>query len=320
MKGKRTTRAIMLDVCAALLPALAAAAWYFGPRALAVTAISVGSCVLLEFVSRLVMKRPQTVGDCSAAVTGLLLAFNLPPSIPLWMVPIGAAAAIVVVKQMFGGIGQNFVNPAIAARIVLMVSFAEKMTTWTQPAGGKFRWAADAVASATPMQALSHGQLPPESLLDMLLGNRGGSLGECCALALLLGAVYLCLRRVITPLIPAVYIGTVALFAFLAGGFDGRFALYEALGGGLLLGACFMAPDYSTSPLYPKGKLVYALGCGLLTGMIRFYGNMPEGVSFAILLMNLLVPLIENMTAPKAFGKKTGKEEKGNGKEKRNAG
>jgi electron transport complex protein RnfD len=303
IRGGRTTRGIMLDVCLALLPALAAAVWYFGLRALVITVLSVGSCVLLELLSCKMMKRPQTAGDLSAAVTGMLLAYNLPVTIPLWMIPFGALVAIVVVKQCFGGLGQNFVNPAITARIVLMVSFAGKMTTWVEPSGGKLRWVADAVASATPMKTLAAGELPQASLLDMLIGNRGGSLGETCALALLLGAAYLCVFKIITPLIPGVYVGTVALFAFCAGGMDVRFMLYEVLGGGLLLGACFMATDYSTSPIHWKGKIVFALGCGLLTGLIRFYGNMPEGVSFSILLMNLLVPLIESATAPKAFGK-----------------
>ncbi|MDR2524700.1 MAG: RnfABCDGE type electron transport complex subunit D [Oscillospiraceae bacterium] len=303
IRSGRTTRGIMMDVCLALMPALAASLWHFGVRALALTALSVTACVLLEFLSRKIMKRPQTVGDWSAVVTGILLAFNLPVTLPFWIVPIGAAVAIVVVKQMFGGIGQNFVNPAITARIVLTVSFAGEMTKWAQPSGAKLFWASDAIATATPMAALAAGKLPKEGLIEMLIGSRSGSLGETCALALLLGAVYLCLFRVIRPLIPAVYIGTVALFAFVAGGFNGQLVLYELLGGGLILGACFMATDYSTCPIHWKGKLVFALGCGLLTGLIRFYGNMPEGVSFSILLMNLLVPLIENITAPKAFGK-----------------
>ncbi|MDR3313422.1 MAG: RnfABCDGE type electron transport complex subunit D [Oscillospiraceae bacterium] len=303
IRGVRTTRGVMLDVCLALLPALAAAVWYFGLRALVVTAISIASCVLLEYLSRKIMKRPQTVGDLSAVVTGMLLAFNLPATLPLWMIPLGALVAIVVVKQMFGGLGQNFVNPAITARIVLMVSFAGEMTKWAPPLDGKLRWATDAVASATPLKVLSGGEMPTESLLDLFLGKHGGSLGETCALALLLGAAYLCIFKVITPLIPGFYIGTVALFAFIFGGFDWHFALAEVLGGGLILGACFMATDYSTSPIHWKGKVVFAIGCGLLTGLIRFYGNMPEGVSFSILLMNLLVPLLENLTAPKAFGK-----------------
>jgi electron transport complex protein RnfD len=295
----------MLDVCAALLPALAASVWHFGARAFLLALVSVGSCVAFEALSRIVMKRPQSVGDCSAIVTGLLLAFNLPPALPLWMVPIGALVAIVIVKQLFGGIGQNFANPAITARIVLLLSFPAAMTGWSAPCG------VDAIASATPLKVLgevlasrpsdfSPGDFP--SLLQMLLGQRGGSLGETCAAALLLGGLYLCIRKVITPLIPLCYIGVVALCSFFYTG-SPVLMLYELLGGGLLLGAVFMATDYSTSPVTRWGKVIFAVGCGLLTCLIRFFGNMPEGVSFAILLMNLLSPHIENLTAPKAFGK-----------------
>ena len=310
IRTPRTTRGIMLDVCLALLPALGAAVWYFGTRALAVTAISVASCVGFEALMRIVMKREQTVGDLSAVVTGLLLAFNLPATLPLWMVPIGALVAVVVVKQLFGGIGQNFANPAITGRIVLLLSFTARMTAWNAPGGHS--WGADAVASATPLKLLAAdaaasatpaaGEALP-GLWEMLLGNRAGSLGETCAIALLLGCVYLCVFKVITPLIPACFVGTVAVFSLFYGHFDLNFVAYQVLGGGLLLGAVFMATDYATSPAHRKGKVVFAIGCGLVTCLIRFYGNMPEGVSFAILLMNLLVPLIERVCAPKPFGK-----------------
>jgi len=231
----------------------------------------------------------------------MLLAFCLPATLPLWMVPIGALAAIVVVKEMFGGIGRNFANPAATGRIVLMLSFATQMTAWNAPGGHS--WGADAVATATPLKAMVAGGETLPSLLDMFIGRHGGSLGETCALALLLGFVYLCVRKIITPLIPLCFIGTVAVFSLLYGGFDWNFVAYQLLGGGLILGAVFMATDYTTSPAYWKGKIVFAIGCGLVTCLIRFYGNMPEGVSFAILLMNLLSPLIERVCAPKPFGK-----------------
>jgi len=302
VRTARTTRDIMLDVCLALLPALGAAAWLFGTRALAVTAVSVISCVGFEALVRKILKRPRTVGDLSAVVTGLLLAFNLPATLPLWMVPIGALVAIVVVKQLFGGIGQNFANPAITGRIVLLLSFTAQMTAWNTPNGHS--WGADAVASATPLKALATGEMSElPGLLDMFLGRRAGSLGEICALALLLGGIYLCVFKVITPLIPACFVGTVAVFSLFAGHFDLHFVAYELLSGGLLLGAIFMATDYTTSPANIKGKIVFGVGCGLITCLIRFYGGMSEGVSFAILLMNLLAPHIENLCAPKPFGK-----------------
>jgi len=306
VRSKHTTRVIMLDVCIALLPALAASVWHFGTRSLVIAAISVASCVAFEAICNLLMKRPLTVKDCSAIVTGLLLALGLPPTLPLWMIPIGAFVAIAVVKQLFGGIGQNFANPAATARIVLVLSFALPMTTWTAANGNSW----DAIATATPMNILAAGEGTLPSLLQMLLGQHGGSLGETCALALLLGGVYLCLRRVISPLIPLCYIGTVALLSLFKGGFDLTFVAYQLLGGSMLLGAIFMATDYATTPISAKGKIVFAVGCGLFTCLIRFYSNMPEGVSFAILIMNLLSPHIERLTIPRAFGAR---------KEKRNA-
>jgi electron transport complex protein RnfD len=298
----------MLDVCLALLPALGAAVWRFGTRALAVTAVSVASCVGFEALTRLILKRPQTVGDLSAAVTGMLLAFCLPATLPLWMVPVGALVAIVVVKELFGGIGQNFANPAATARIALMLSFTLRMTAWNAPNGQS--WGADGVASATPLSGIAPS-LPGNGLTaqalpglpDMFLGKHAGSLGETCALALLLGFVFLCVFRVILPVVPLCFVGTVAVFSLFAGHFDWNFVAYQVLGGGLLLGAIFMATDYTTSPVHWKGKIVFGVGCGLFTCLIRFYGGMPEGVSFAILLMNLLSPHIENAFAPKPFGK-----------------
>ncbi len=307
VRSKETATGIMLDVIIALLPALVMSVVYFGLRALVLTVTCVVTCVAAEFVSRKAMKRNNTIGDLSAVVTGIILAFNLPATLPLWMAVIGSIFAIVVVKQMFGGIGQNFVNPAMTARIVLMVSFPTAMAQWVAPFTDT--WAADAVTTATPMASLAAvkgGDLAMAtglpSLADMFLGNHGGSMGEVCSVALICGGVYLLLRRVISPLIPFTFIGTVAVFMLLAGKGNLEFVAYELLGGGLMLGAFFMATDYSTSPLNKKGKLIFGIGCGLITSVIRIFGSLPEGVSFSIILMNILVPHIENMTTPKPFG------------------
>lgn len=303
LRSSRTTRSIMLDVIIALMPSLIAAVAIFGPRVLAVTATTVITCVLSEFVARKVMKRSTTIGDLSAVVTGVILAFNLPVGIPLWMAAIGSVFAIVVVKQFFGGIGQNFANPAITARIVMLLSFGSAMGNWTAP----LSWKTDAVSTATPLALLKAGEALP-SKLDMFLGLRGGCLGETCALALMLGGLYLMIRRVISPAIPLSFVGTVAVIMLIKGHGDLDFVAYELMGGGLLLGAIFMATDYSTSPLNTKGRIIFGIGCGLLTSVMRLFTQMPEGVSFAILLMNLLVPHIERLTVPKPFG--TPKKEK----------
>lgn len=306
----KTVRSIMLDVIIALVPTLIASVVFFGPRALLIECIAVGTCVVFEYFSRFVMKRSQTIGDLSAVITGLLLAFNLPVSIPLWMVPIGSAVAIVVAKQFFGGIGQNFVNPALAGRIVLLTSFPVAMSTWTAP----LTWSQnlDGMTSASPLASIhtmvSSGAENLPSLTEMLLGWRAGCLGETCAIAIIVGGLYLIIRKVISPTIPLIYIGTVALFMLVAGKGDLRFVAYELLGGGLMLGAFFMATDYTTSPITFKGKIIFAVGCGLITSIIRIFGNLPEGVSYSIILMNILVPLIENITIPKPFG--TPKKEK----------
>lgn len=307
-----TTTGVMGDVLISLLPALVMAVVWFGSRALVLTAVCIGTAVLAEWLSRRVMKRPNTLGDLSAVVTGLILALNLPASLPLWMAAIGSVVAIVVVKQMFGGIGQNFVNPAMTARIILMVSFPTAMARWTAPLVSA--WSADAVTTATPMASLaasSGGNLSADlpSLWRMLVGYHGGSMGEVCALALLVGGVYLIIRRVISPIIPAAYIGTVAVWMLAAGRGDLRFVAYELLGGGLLLGAFFMATDYATSPITAKGKWIFGIGCGVITSVIRLYGSLPEGVSFSIILMNILVPHIERLTLPRAFGAKKKKKE-----------
>ena len=307
-----TTTGVMGDVIISLLPALVMAVVWFGSRALVLTAVCIGTAVLAEWLSRRVMKRPNTLGDLSAVVTGLILALNLPASLPLWMAAIGSVTAIVVVKQMFGGIGQNFVNPAMTARIILMVSFPTAMARWTAPLANA--WSTDAVTTATPMASLaasSGGHLSADlpSLWRMLVGYHGGSMGEVCALALLVGGVYLIIRRVISPIIPAAYIGTVAVWMLAAGRGDLRFVAYELLGGGLLLGAFFMATDYATSPITAKGKWIFGIGCGVITSVIRLYGSLPEGVSFSIILMNILVPHIERLTLPRAFGAEKKKKE-----------
>ncbi len=300
-----TTTRIMLDVIIALVPALVAGVIIFGPRVLAVTAVTVGFCVLSEYFSRRAMKRKNTISDLSAVVTGLILAFNLPATIPLWMAAFGSIIAIVVVKQMFGGIGQNFVNPALLARIVLMVSFpAAMLSNWPNA----FAWrdvGIDALSSATPLAALGDSTQTLPTLFQMFFA-RSGCIGEACAFALLLGGLYLTVRFVIIPVIPFFFVGTVAVFMLIYGAATQEnaltFTLYELLGGGLLLGAIFMATDYATSPLSIKGKIIFAVGCGLITSVIRIFGNMTEGVSFSIILMNILVPHIDRLTAPTPFG------------------
>ncbi|MBE6758715.1 MAG: RnfABCDGE type electron transport complex subunit D [Ruminococcaceae bacterium] len=287
-----TTRIVMQDVVIALLPALVVSFIYYGWRALMLTAVCVLSCVLAEYFSRRVMKRTQTISDFSAVVTGILLAFCLPAEInPLFAV-FGSIVAIVVVKQMFGGIGSNFANPAATARIVLMLSFPAAMTTFSQP----FGWmgsSLDTVSSATPL-------VDPESYsaIDLLLGVHGGSMGETCSIALLLGGAYLMLRKVISWHIPVTFIATAAVLS-LVFGLD---PVAQICSGGLLLGAFFMATDYVTSPVNKRGQLVFGIGCGLLTMLIRRFGAMAEGVSFAILLMNILTPHIERLTTPRPFG------------------
>ena len=299
-RSKSTTKGIMLDVIIALVPSLIASVIIFGLRALLVTAVSVCSCVFFEWALRkFVLKKHSTIGDLSAVVTGMLLAFNLPSGISLWMVVLGALFAIVIAKQCFGGIGQNFVNPAIAGRIFLLLSFG-KMMEWAQPMGKFFNLTGvDALSGATPLVA-SQSELP--TLIQMFFGVRGGSLGETCIFAILLGFIYLILRGVINPIIPSCYIGTVAVIMLIAGKGDFEYMLYQIMSGGLFLGAVFMATDYTTSPIRNSGKAIYAVGCGLVTCLIRLFGNLPEGVSYSIILMNILTPLIERFTTPKPFG------------------
>lgn len=288
-----TTREIMSDVAIALLPATAFGVYRFGLRALLIILVSVLTCIMTEYVWQNFTKKPVTISDGSALVTGLLLALNLSPNVPLWIPLIGGVFAILIVKQLFGGIGQNFMNPALAARCFLLISFAGRMTDF----------AVDGVSGATPLQVIKEGG--EFNVLSMFLGNIGGCIGEVSALAILLGAVYLLIKRVIDLRIPLSYIGTFALFLLIFGGrgFDFSYIGAHIFGGGLLLGAFFMATDYASSPVTSWGKIIFGVCLGALTGVFRLYGGTAEGVSYAIIFCNLLVPLIEKITLPKAFGK-----------------
>ena len=289
----RSTMSIMRDVLIALLPATVAGCVIFGLRSLLVIAVCVASCVIFEALYNLIAKKDQTVGDFSAAVTGLLLALNLPANIPIWQCVVGCLFAIVLVKCIFGGIGCNLVNPAITARIFMIVSFGS-MAVQAMPT------VVDTVSGATPLAELAEGGMPKLSAL--FLGTTGGAIGETCAVALLLGFLYLLVRRIITWHIPVSFVGSVFVLSFLMEGFDLQRALALILSGGLLIGAIFMATDYVTSPATARGKIVFGLGAGLLTFLIRYFGIYPEGVSFAILFMNILTPYIEKLTAHKIFG------------------
>lgn len=286
------TSTVMLNVIIALMPALGVGCYVFGLRALLLTAVCVASCVVFEFGCRKLMKRENTIGDLSAAVTGVLLAMNLPVTLPIWMAVIGSFVAIVIVKQLFGGIGQNFANPAITARIVLMVSFTSAMTNWAVPFS--YRDSVDAVTGATPLVS------GDASYLSLFLGNVGGCLGETSAAALLIGGLYLAARRIISLAAPVSFIGTLALLSAVSGDDP----LYAILSGGVFLGAFFMATDYATTPITTKGRIVFGIGCGAITFVIRHFGSYPEGVSFSILLMNVLTPYIEQLTRTKIFGAK----------------
>ena len=297
-RRRRNTQLIMLDVIIALMPSLIASAIIFGARALLVVATCVITCVLCELGFERLCKRHVTIGDLSAIVTGILLGFNLPYTIPIWQAIFGSVVAIVIVKQLFGGIGKNFANPAITARIVMMVSFASTMTSFNK---------IDGVSSATPLTELGNN-----TLLDLFLGNHTGSLGETCALAILIGGVYLLLRRVITWHIPLTFIGTAAILGAIAG----HNPIEYILCGGLMLGAFFMATDYSTSPPTSWGKVIFGIGCGAITFIIRQFGGYNEGVSFAILIMNILTPYIISLTRKKPFGTKEARKSKIGGEAK----
>jgi len=301
--SKDSTQTIMRDVLIALCPAVIASIVLFGWRALLLTVVCVATAVFWEWGFEKICKRKNTIGDLSAAVTGLILAMNLPVSLPLWQAAFGTLVAIVVVKQLFGGIGYNFANPAITARVVMLIAFAGTMTTWTAP---NFQIAADVVTSAsvdaasgaTPLALLTpHSQV---SLIDLFLGTVGGSMGETSALALLIGFVYLLWRKVISWHTPVAFIGTVFVLALIRGGVI--YGLAQILAGGVFLGAIFMATDYVTTPQTPWGRVIFGVGCGLITCLIRFFGNYPEGVSFSILLMNIMTPYISAWTAKKPLG------------------
>ena len=305
-----STRRLMFDVCLALVPALIAAIWYFGWRCLTVVMVSVAACVFFEWAYRKIMKKENACADLSAVVTGILLAFVCPPTIPYWVAILGALFAIVLVKQLFGGIGQNIVNPALAARAFLF-SWPLFMNTWIRsgvhPAvfSNPTSAALDGLTAATPLASMSAGKLPGEDALDLFLGQTGGCIGEVCAAALLLGGVYLLLRRVITLRIPLSYLGTVAVLAFtfpLGGANRLDWMLCQLLSGGLMLGALFMATDYTTSPVTHAGQIAYGVGCGVLTLLFRYFGSYPEGVTYAILIMNCCVGFFDKMGIPKRFG------------------
>lgn len=296
--SKNTTSKIMMHVVIALLPATLGALYFFRLQAAMIIFLSIATAVSAEWGIQKIRKQPTTINDMSAVVTGLLLGLNLSASVPWWIPVIGSAFAIIVVKQIFGGIGQNFMNPALAARIMLTISWTGRMTSWVSPG-------VDAVSTATPLSYVKGLNIIPEDaprILDMFLGNIGGSLGETSALLLIIGGLFLVFKGVISYKIPLVFISTVAGFALLYGAFDLSFMLYHIFSGGLMIGAIFMATDYSSTPITMKGRIIFALGCGVITSLIRLYGAFPEGVGFSILLMNLSAPLIEKYTRPRVFG------------------
>ncbi len=303
IRKREDTMSIMLDVIIALVPAMIFSAFNFGWRAILNVVLSAAFCVGWEYLYRLLLKKPQSVKDLSAVVTGILLAFVSPADLPWWMLLIGSFFAIVVVKQLYGGIGCNFMNPALGGRAVLVASYAGAMTSWMPSLLN-----ADVTTGATPMALLSAGDLASAmsnySLGDMFIGKIPGSLGEVSAIALLCGGLYLMIRRVISWHIPVAYIGSVALLTYIfpRGNSPMEWMLYNVLGGGLILGAFFMATDYSTSPVTNKGKLIFGLGCGLITVFIRYFGSYPEGVCYSILVMNCTTWLIDKYVRPARFG------------------
>ena len=295
-----TTR-IMAMVIMALIPSLLVSIYVFGMRVLTLTVVCIVASVFFEWAWNALMHKRQTIGDLSAAVTGLLIAFNVPSGLPYWIAIVGCFVGIVIVKQLFGGVGKNIANPAITARIVLFISFATEMTTWPLP-----RMAADATSTATPLGVLAEGGAELPTNMEMFLGFIGGSKGEVSAIALLIGGLLLIWKKVISPIIPVCFIGSVFVFAFIyyaaTGGDAFDMALFHVLAGGVMLGAFFMATDYVTTPLLPMGKVVFGIGCGVITMIIRLWGQYPEGVSFSILIMNCLTPLINNFFQKRMYG------------------
>ena len=300
-----TTQAIMRDVLIALSPAAVASVVLYGLKAIIILAVCLGVSFLSEFLFNIITKREQTVTDLSCFVTGALLALSLPATANVWHCVVGSVFAIIVVKCLFGGLGCNFANPAVTSRIMLLVAFSSSLAGGVLPTE-KFANLTELEASATPLEIIKAGEGELPSLLEMLLGNRSGAIGEGCAIAILLGFIYLVFRRIIKWYVPIVYVGTVFVLSFIVKG-DFTVALYEVLGGGLLLAAVFMITDYVTTPLRPLGKVIFAFGCGLITVLIRFWGSYPEGVSFAILLMNILSPYIDRWCEKKPFGKRCAK-------------
>ena len=310
MVSPTDTTKIMGTVMLALMPALAVGIYQFGIRALILTVVCVVACVGFEYLFNLIMKRPQTVGDLSAALTGLLLAMNCPSSLPYGIAIVGCFAAVIVVKQLFCGLGQNLVNPAVTARVFMFIAFATEMTTWPVSRVTSLSQdsmvavdGVDAMTAATALGQLGHGDGTLGSVtysnLDLFLGNCGGCLGEVSALALLIGGLFLIWRKIISPIIPLTFLATVFVLGFIWGGLDG--AIFHIVAGGVMLGAFFCATDYVTSPTLPMGKVIFGIGCGLFTMLIRVFASYPEGVSFAILLMNILVPFIDNFCEGKKF-------------------
>lgn len=296
--SKNTTSRIMTHVVIALLPATLGALYFFRLQAAVIIFLSIATAILSEWGIQKIRKQPITINDMSAVVTGLLLGLNLSASVPWWIPVIGSAFAVIVVKQIFGGIGQNFMNPALAARIMLTISWTSRMTNWISPG-------VDAISTATPLSYVKGLNIIPENaprIFDMFIGNIGGSLGETSALLLIIGGLYLVFKGIISYKIPLVFIATVAGFTLIYGGFDIAFMSYHIFSGGLMIGAIFMATDYSSTPITMKGRIIFALGCGIITSFIRLYGAFPEGVGFSILLMNMSAPLIEKYTRPRVFG------------------
>ena len=302
IRTKKDTPGVMLDVIIALLPTLIAGVVIFGLRALLVVATCVLASVVSEFLFNIIVKKNQTIFDLSAIVTGLILGLNLRADAPVWQCIVGSVFAIIVVKCLFGGLGQNFANPAVTARVFLLICFSNTLAGGARPIISSNP---DLVAGATPLAVIAEGGERP-ALKDMLLGLRGGAIGEACILALVLGFIYLVARGVINFEIPVIMVGSVFVLSLLVGG-DATVALYQILSGGLVFGAVFMATDYVTTPITRTGKMIFALGCGLITFLIRQYGGYPEGVSFAILFMNILTPYIESWTKPRALGKRGNK-------------
>lgn len=297
IRGDFRSSRLMLDVCIALLPALAVGTWVLGVRSLLVVAVSILSAMGAEWLYALLTKKRNTLPDCSAIVTGLLLAMTLPASIPLYQAALGSVFAIVVVKLMAGGLGQNVFNPALTARALMMVIWPVSMVRFNA-------LGVDGVTAATPLHHMVMPALPEESLMDMFLGNIPGCIGEVSAAALILGGIYLVIRKVISPRIPVAYLGTVAVLTliFSKTGNPIAWMLYSLTGGGVMLGAIFMATDYATSPVTAKGQILYGIGCGVLTVVLRYFGLYPEGVTYAILLMNALTWALDRYTAPRRFG------------------